>query len=153
MTNCPRAAKSTSWFSSTTSRSRRAAPSPPRVALYGHAEFQESWQSIQYMIFDSAKRIVERFGLTARSTHLDKGNYVPPVPRPPCGTASNLKACATWALMLDQKLSSSVNLDFYSDPDGVNTGDSDFGAHSLPPGGRACDLHQWPQPRRFAEER
>ncbi len=109
----------------------------PRVALYGHAEYQESWQSIQYMIFDSGKRIVERFGLTARSTHLDKGDYVlrfhaRHVDR------EQLEGLRDMVLMLDQKLSSSVDLDFYSDPDHVNSGAGDFGTRSLPRGGRAA---------------
>ncbi|MCK4341305.1 MAG: S8 family serine peptidase [Phycisphaerae bacterium] len=108
----------------------------PRVAMLDILEYQESWQSLQYMIFDASQRVVERWGLAPRSLHLNEGDYVLRY-HLRHDDVSQLEQLEDMALMLDYKLNAPVSLDFYSDPDDVLSGYGDFGARTLPKGGRA----------------
>ena len=107
----------------------------PRVAMTNILEYQESWQSSLYMIFDSAKRVVTRWGLVPRQATLSKGDYVLRF-HLRHDDLEQLKKLEDMVLMLDHKLASSVGLHFYSDPDNA-IGGGKFAARTLPKGGRA----------------
>ena len=107
----------------------------PRVAMLENEEYQESWQSLQYMIFDSAKRVVMRWGLAPKSVRLEEGDYVLRY-HVRHDDLEQLEALKDMALMLDYDLGSSIKLGFYEDPDDALAGGSRFHARTLPRGGR-----------------
>ena len=105
----------------------------PRVALLEIEEYQEGWQSLQYMIFDEAKRVVMRWGLVPKSVELKKGDYVLRF-HLRHDDVSELEALEDMVLMLDYRLEKSVSLDFFADPDDVISGEGGFGTRSMAKG-------------------
>ena len=107
-----------------------AAKITPRVAMLEVEEYQEGWQSLQYMIFNSAKRMVERWGLVARSKHLEKGDYVLRY-HVRHDDLSQLEKLEDMALLLDRALKSPVRVQFHADPDDALAGQNKYGTHRL----------------------
>jgi tripeptidyl-peptidase-2 len=108
----------------------------PRVALANIKEYQEAWQSSLYLIFDSSKRVVTRWGLWPRAVSLSKGDYVLKFHLRHDNRAQ-LEQVKELVLLLDQALSKSVSLDLHTDPDDALAGGSKFGTKTLAKGARA----------------
>lgn len=108
----------------------KAARVTPRVAMLDIEEYQEGWQSLQYMIFDSAKRLVERWGLVARPVRLEKGDYVLRY-HVRHDDLAQLEKLEDMALLLDRALKSPVGIQFYTDPDDALADGRKFGARTL----------------------
>ncbi len=110
----------------------------PRVALANIVETQESWQSSLYLIFDSAKQVVHRWGLAPRSVSLKKGDYVLRF-HLRHDDREQLEKVKDMPLLLDQTLGKSVGIELYNDPDDALAGDGGkFGTRTLAAGARAA---------------
>ena len=108
----------------------------PHVALMDIEEYDESWESMNWMLFDAAKRLVATGNREPKTVKLTKGDYVLRfhVRHDDPALIEKLK---DMPLMLDHALGSAIHLGFFADPDDVIAGEPKFSARTLEKGARA----------------
>lgn len=107
----------------------------PRLALGEIPEFEDTWQSQIYMVFDAGKRLVATGSADPKQVSLEKGEYVVRhhVRHDDPALLSKLEHLP---LLVDIELEKPLALAFYADPDDVFAGRK-FSARTLMPGERA----------------
>jgi len=108
----------------------------PRVAMMNCPEYEKSWQSQMYMIFDSAKRLVATRWYEPDPVHLEKGTYTLRF-HVRYDDRDQLEKLKAMVMMLDHELDSPIKLRFYTEPDGVILGTHAFSSRTLTRGEQA----------------
>jgi tripeptidyl-peptidase-2 len=104
----------------------------PRPAVSAEEQFSESFQSQLWMIFDKHKRLVHQ-SIGARSAKLDKGDYTLRM-QVRHYDAEAVERLKDMRLLVDQKLSKSLSVDVFDDPDEALAGKPKFSSRTLDPG-------------------
>lgn len=119
----------------------------PRVSIVTHPEYSESFESLFWMIFDEAKRLVAS---GFEGTKLAKGDYTLRF-HVRHDDPKHLEKLKDAPLLLDVALAKPVSVPVLSDPDQVFVG-GNFGARTLQPGERAALYLASPAPDALPKE-
>ena len=118
----------------------------PRPALALEDQFQESWESLIWMLYDKSKRLIAAGSSGSKSSvSLDKGDYVLKF-HARNHQLDHLKKLKDMPLNLDHKLAKPVVLKFHTDPDNALTGGGSFGSRTLARGNQARLYIAQPKP-------
>ncbi len=109
----------------------------PRAALTEISEYNESFQSQMFMVFDEGRQLLATGNDDPGPVKLAKGDYTVRF-HVRHDDASLLENLEGMPLFLDHKLSSPVRLSFHDDPDGALDGRDKFGTRWLAAGERAA---------------
>lgn len=119
----------------------------PRVSISTNSEYTESFESMFWMVFDEAKRLV---ATGSDSVKLPKGDYTLRF-HVRHDDPKQLEKLKDAPLMLDIALGKAVNVATLSDPDQVFTGGK-FGTRTLEPGERVALYLASPAPDALPKE-
>jgi len=118
----------------------------PRPALALEDQFQESWESLIWMLYDKSKRLIAAGSSGSKSSvSLAKGDYVLKF-HARNHQLDHLKKLKDMPLNLDHKLAKPVALKFHTDPDNALTGGGSFGSRTLARGNQARLYIAQPKP-------
>jgi tripeptidyl-peptidase-2 len=122
----------------------------PRVALTLIEEWDESWESMNWMLFDAGRRLLATGNRDPKTVELARGDYVLRF-HVRHDDPTLIEKLRDMPLLLDRNLSSNIPLSFFADPDDALAGEPKFSARMLERGDRAALFLTGPAPDKLPQ--